>query len=153
MIHPTAIIEENVTLGKNCRVWAFAHIRTGATIGDNCIIGEGAHIDYSVTIGDNCKVQNHALIYHGVTIEDDVFVGPNVVTTNDHLPSVHGDWMKNGRFRKTILRKGCNIGANATIVCGIEVGEGATIGAGSVVTRSIPAKALAYGNPAKIKNQ
>ena len=149
MIHPTAIIEEGVELGDNVKVWAFAHIRKGAKIGNNCIIGEGAHIDTGVQIGDNVKIQNHALIYHGCIIGNDVFIGPNVVTTNDYYPSVHGDWKTNGRFRLTYFCKGCSVGANSTIVCGVRIGVDALIGAGSVVTRDIPDGFLAYGNPAR----
>jgi len=149
MIHPTAIIEEGVELGDNVKVWAFAHIRTGAKIGNNCIIGEGAHIDTGVQIGDNVKIQNHALIYHGCIIGNDVFIGPNVVTTNDYYPSVHGDWKTNGRFRFTYFCKGCSIGANSTIICGVRIGADALVGAGSVVTRDVPDGMLAYGNPAR----
>jgi acetyltransferase-like isoleucine patch superfamily enzyme len=149
MIHPTAIIEEGVELGENVKVWAFAHIRTGAKIGDNCVIGEGAHIDTGVQIGNNVKIQNHALIYHGCIIGNDVFIGPNVVTTNDYYPSVYGDWKNNGRFRSTYFCKGCSVGANSTIVCGVRIGVDALIGAGSVVTRDIPDGFLAYGNPAR----
>ena len=149
MIHPTAIIEEGVELGDNVKVWAFAHIRKGAKIGNNCIIGEGAHIDTGVQIGDNVKIQNHALIYHGCIIGNDVFIGPNVVTTNDYYPSAHGDWKTNGRFRLTYFCKGCSVGANSTIVCGVRIGVDALIGAGSVVTRDIPDGFLAYGNPAR----
>ena len=148
-IHPTAIVEEGSTIGSNCKIWAFAHVRAGAIIGDNCIIGEGAHIDSGVQIGDNVKIQNHALIYHGCVIASDVFIGPNVVTTNDFYPSVHGDWKNNGRFRHTFFSKGCSIGANSTIVCGVRIGQDALVGAGSVVTKDVPDGWVAYGNPAK----
>jgi len=152
MIHVTAIIDNNVTIGEGTKVWAFSHISNGAIIGTNCVIGEGVHIGPNVTIGNNCKIQNHSLIYEGVTIEDNVFLGPNTVTTNDYRPKVNGDWKNDGRFKETLFKKGCSIGANSTIICGVIIGEDSLIGAGSVVTKNIPANSLAYGNPAKIKN-
>lgn len=151
MIHPTAIIDDNVTIGEGTKVWAYTHISSGAIIGVNCVIGEGAHIGPRVVIGDNCKIQNHSLLYEGVVLEDSVFFGPNTITTNDYLPQVGGDWKSNGRFRTTLFKKGCSIGANSTIVCGVTIGENALIGAGSVVTRDIPPNSIAYGNPAKLK--
>lgn len=151
MIHATAIIDNNVTIGSGTKVWAFSHISSGVVIGINCVIGEGVHIGPNVVVGNNCKIQNHSLLYEGVVIEDDVFFGPNTITTNDYLPQVGGDWKNDGRFRKTLFKKGCSIGANTTIVCGVEIGEKAFIGAGSVVTKNIPANTVAYGNPAKLK--
>jgi len=146
MIHPTAINDGGV-VGKGTKVWAYTHICIGAYIGKNCTIGEGVYIGPNVIIRDNCKIQNHALIYEGVFIEDDVFIGPNVVTSNDAFPRARGPW--SDRYRETHIRKGASICANSTIVCGFEIGAGAMVGAGSVVTQNIKPGFLAYGNPAK----
>lgn len=151
MIHSTAIIDNNVQIGEGTKIWAYSHVSSGAIIGKNCIIGEGVHIGPNVIIGDDCKIQNHSLLYEGVTLEDNVFLGPNTITTNDFVPQVCSDWKTNGRFRPTLFKKGCSIGANSTIICGITIGEDVLIGAGSVVTKDIPTKCKAYGNPAKIK--
>lgn len=151
MIHKTVILDKNVKIGKGTKIWAFSHISEGASIGENCVIGEGVHVGPNVIIGDNCKIQNHSLLYEGVILEDSVFIGPNVVTTNDFYPNVKGNWKENGRFRPTLFKSGCSIGANTTVICGVTVGENALIGAGSVVTKNIPNHTLAYGNPAKIK--
>lgn len=147
--HETAIVESN-KIGKGTKIWAFSHISDDVTIGENCVIGEGVHIGKNVSIGDNCKIQNHSLIYEGVVIEDNVFLGPNTVTTNDYIPKVDGNWMEEGRFKKTLFKKGCSIGANSVIVCGITIGENSLVGAGSVVTNSTPENSLSYGNPARL---
>jgi UDP-2-acetamido-3-amino-2,3-dideoxy-glucuronate N-acetyltransferase len=151
-IHETSIVDENVKIGKNTKIWAFSHISNGAIIGDNCVIGEGVHIGPNVIIGNNCKIQNHSLLYEGVTLEDNVFLGPNTITTNDFTPQVGGDWKNSDRFKKTIFKYGCSIGANTTIVCGVTIGENSLIGAGSVVTKNIPSNSKSFGNPAKIKS-
>ena len=153
MIHQTAIIDSNVKIGQGTKIWAYTHISSGALIGDNCVIGEGVHIGPNVIIGNNCKIQNHSLLYEGVVLEDEVFFGPNTITTNDYLPEVGGDWKSNGRFRPTLFKRGCSIGANSTIVCGVVIGEQAFIGAGSVVTKNIPDRVKAYGNPVRIKTK
>jgi UDP-2-acetamido-3-amino-2,3-dideoxy-glucuronate N-acetyltransferase len=148
--HETSIVESD-NIGDGTKIWAFSHICKDAVIGDNCVIGEGVYIGPNVVIGNNCKIQNNSLIYEGVTLEDDIFLGPNTVTTNDFIPRVEGDWKNDGRFRKTLFKKGCSIGANSVIICGVTIGENSLVGAGSVVTKDIPNNSLAYGNPAKIK--
>lgn len=150
-IHPTAIVDNNVKIGEGTKIWAYSHISPGVFIGKNCVIGEGVHVGPNVIIGDNCKIQNHSLLYEGVTLEDNVFLGPNTITTNDFIPQVGGDWKNSDRFRNTLFKKGCSIGANSTIVCGVIIGENSLIGAGSVVTKNIPSNCKAFGNPAKIK--
>ena len=149
--HSTSIIDNDVKIGNNTKIWAFSHISQGVVIGDNCIIGEGVHIGPNVIIGNNCKIQNHSLLYEGVTLEDNVFLGPNTITTNDYLPQVGGDWKNSNRFRKTLFKKGCSIGANSTIICGVVIGDNSLIGAGSVVTKNIPNNCKAFGNPTKLK--
>lgn len=147
--HETAIVESE-KIGNGTKIWAFSHVSADVTIGENCIIGEGVHIGRNVTIGNNCKIQNHSLIYEGVVLEDNVFFGPNTVTTNDYMPEVGGDWENNGRFKETLFKRGCSIGANSVIVCGVTIGENCLIGAGSVVTKSTPNNSLSYGNPSRV---
>jgi acetyltransferase-like isoleucine patch superfamily enzyme len=147
-IHEKSIVETE-SIGKNTKIWAFAHVCKNAIIGENCVIGEGVYIGPGVIIGNNCKIQNHSLIYEVVTIEDNVFIGPNVVTTNDLYPDVSNDWKH--RFRTTLFKKGCSISANSTIICGNEIGENTLIGAGSLVTKSMPGNSICYGNPCKFR--
>ncbi len=144
--HSTAVIDEGAEIGNNTKIWHFAHIRGGARIGNDCIIGKGCYIDTGVVIGDRCKIQNMVSVYNGVTLEDDVFVGPHAVFTNDLKPRAVGDW----QIVQTLVKKGASIGANATIVCGIEIGSYAMIGAGAVVTKTVPSHGLVVGVPAKL---
>ena len=150
MINTTAIIDNNVQIGKNTKVWAFSHICSGATVGENCVIGEGVHIGPNVIIGDNCKIQNHSILYEGVELQNNVFIGPNVVTTNDLYPQAKGEWARKN-FKKTLIESFASVGANCTIICGNTIGSSSLIGAGSVVTKNIPSGVTAYGNPAKLK--
>ena len=147
-IHPTAIVESS-DIGEGTRIWHFVHVREGAKIGKKCNIGKGVYIDTEVIIGDNVKIQNFATIYRGVVVEDDVFIGPAVVFTNDLYPRAFV-WGEE-KIERTIVRRGASIGANSTIVCGIEIGEYAMVGAGSVVTKDVPPHALVYGNPARLR--
>lgn len=147
-VHPTAIIEEDVSIGEGTRIWHFVHVRRGARIGRNCNIGKGVYIDVGVRIGNNVKIQNFVSVYRGVTIEDDVFVGPHATFTNDLYPrSFNEEW----EVIPTLVKRGASIGANATIICGVTIGEYAMVGAGAVVTRDVPPFGLVVGNPAKLK--
>jgi acetyltransferase-like isoleucine patch superfamily enzyme len=146
--HPTAIVESD-TIGEGSKIWHFVHIRKDAIIGKNCNIGKSVYVDTEVRIGDNVKIQNFVSIYKGVIIEDDVFVGPSVVFTNDIYPRAF-IW-EDEKITQTFIKKDSSIGANATIICGVTVGEYAMIGAGSVVTRDVPPHGLVFGNPASFK--
>lgn len=145
-IHPTANVASDVKIGSGTKVWINSQIRENATIGVNCIISKDTYIDTNVIIGNNCKIQNSVSIYQGVTIDDDVFVGPNVCFTNDKVPrAFDSEW----KITPTFVKKGVSIGANATIVCGVTIGEYAMVAAGSVVTKDIEPYSLVMGNPAK----
>jgi len=146
--HPTAIVESD-TVGEGTKIWHFVHIRKDAIIGKNCNIGKSVYVDTEVRIGDNVKIQNFVSIYKGVEIENDVFIGPSVVFTNDMYPRAF-IWV-NEKIVQTIVKKGSSIGANATIICGVTIGEYAMIGAGSVVTRDVPPYGLVFGNPAHLR--
>lgn len=147
-VHPTAIVEEGARIGEGTRIWHFVHVRKGAKIGKNCNIGKGVYIDVNVEIGNNVKIQNFVSVYRGVKIEDDVFIGPHATFTNDLYPR---SFNENWELVPTLVKKGASIGANATIVCGITIGEYAMIGAGAVVTKDVPPFGLVYGNPARLR--
>jgi len=146
-IHPNALVE-SASIGENTRIWAFAHVMKGARIGRNCSICDHAFVETGAVIGDRVNIKNAVLIWDGVRIEDDVFVGPNAVFTNVERPRV-GFKKKREEFGETLVRRGATIGANATIVCGVTVGEYAFVGAGAVVTSDVPAHAMVVGNPAR----
>lgn len=146
--HETAIVEEGAKIGKDTKIWHFAHVRGNAKIGSNCNIGKDAYIDNNAQIGNRVKIQNGVSVWNGVTIEDSVMVGPNACFTNDLYP--RAEIWNEERIKKTLVKEGASIGANATIICGNEIGKYALIGAGSVVTKNIPAHAIVVGNPAKI---
>ena len=146
--HPTAIVESEV-IGEGTKIWHFAHVRQGSKIGKNCIIGKSVYIDIGAEIGNNVKIQNFVSVYRGVTIEDDVFVGPSATFTNDLYPRAF-IWDEE-HVVPTLISKGASIGANATLVCGITVGEYAMIGAGSLVAEDVPPNALILGNPGRQK--
>jgi len=152
-VHATADIEPDVTIGPRTSVWHRAQLRTGATIGADCVIGRDAFIDEGVSVGDRAKIQNAALVYHGVTVEDGVFIGPNAILTNDRYPRAitsTGDLARADDWEVSpiLLHEGCSIGAGAIVVAGVDVGRFATVGAGAVVTKTVPDHALVAGNPA-----
>ncbi len=145
--HPTAVIDEGCSIGNGTRIWHFTHIMPGCHIGKNCNIGQNVVVSPDVILGDNVKVQNNVSIYTGVECEEDVFLGPSMVFTNVINP--RSAVSRKSEYLKTHVRKGATIGANATIVCGNEIGRYAFIGAGAVVTKPVPDYALVMGNPAR----
>jgi acetyltransferase-like isoleucine patch superfamily enzyme len=153
-VHASADLEPDVAVGAGTSIWHRAQVRTGARIGAECVIGRDAFIDAGVSIGDRVKVQNLALVYHGVTVEDGVFIGPNAILTNDRFPRAitatgalarADDWT----VGPIVLREGCSVGAGAVVVAGVDIGRFATVGAGAIVTRTVPDHALVVGNPAR----
>lgn len=149
-VHHSSIVDSDVKIGKGTKIWFFCHIQSGAKIGEDCSFGQNVNISNNVIIGDGCKVQNNVSIYEGVELEDYVFCGPSCVFTNDLTPRAKYPKGKVG-YIKTLLKEGCSIGANATIVCGTTIGKWAMIGSGAVVTKNVPDHALMVGIPAKQK--
>jgi len=145
MIHESSYVED-CNIGKGTKIWHFCHL-FNSTIGRNCSIGQNVMIGPNVIVGDNCKIQNNVSLYSGVILEDDIFVGPSVVFTNVINPRAF--IKRKSEIKKTLIKKGVSIGANATIVCGITIGEYAFVGAGAVVIRDVPSCTLVVGNPAK----
>ncbi len=146
-LHPSSFIDNNVTVGDNTKIWHFSHILSNTKIGKNCSFGQNCVIGPNVIIGNGVKVQNNVSIYEGVEIEDDVFLGPSCVFTNVINPRAF--IQRKDEFKKTLLKRGCSIGANATIVCGVTIGEYALIGSGAVITKDVKSYALMVGVPAK----
>ena len=146
-VHESAYVDDGCTIGKGTKVWHFSHIMSGCTIGERCNIGQNVVISPGVVLGNNVKVQNNVSIYTGVICEDDVFLGPSMVFTNVINP--RSAIIRKDQYMKTVVGKGASIGANATIVCGHNIGKYAFIGAGAVVTKHVPDYALVIGNPAK----
>ena len=145
--HETAVIDSDCQIGKTTKIWHFSHIMSGCIIGEACNIGQNVVISPNVKLGRNVKIQNNVSVYTGVICEDDVFLGPSMVFTNVMNPRSHVS--RKSEYIQTLVRKGASIGANATIVCGNEIGEYAMIGAGAVITKPVKAFALVVGNPAK----
>jgi len=145
--HETAIVDDNVTIGAETKIWHFSHVLSGTTIGSNCSFGQNCVVGPKVTMGSGVKVQNNVSVYEGVEVEDDVFLGPSMVFTNVINPRAF--IQRKEEFKKTLLKKGCSVGANATIVCGVTLGEYALIGSGAVVNKDVKPYALMVGVPAK----
>ena len=148
-VHETAIVDDGVTIGKGTRIWCFSHILGNTRIGERCVVGQNCVIGANVNIGNGVKIQNNISVYDGVEVEDDVFLGPSMVFTNVINPRAFIE--RKHEFKKTLMKKGCSVGANATIVCGTTIGKYSLIGAGSVVSKDVPDFALVYGVPAKIR--
>lgn len=149
-VHESSIVDEGVTIGQGTRIWHFCHIQSGAVIGKNCSLGQNVNISNNVKVGDGCKMQNNVSLYEGVELEDYVFCGPSCVFTNDLTPRAKYPKGRAG-YKKTLVREGASIGANATVVCGHTVGRWALIGAGAVVASDVPDHALMLGVPARRK--
>lgn len=145
--HETAVIDEPCAIGKGTKIWHFSHIMSHCVIGENCNIGQNVVISPEVVLGKNVKIQNNVSIYTGVVCEDDVFLGPSMVFTNVVNP--RSGVNRRGQYSRTLVKKGASIGANATIVCGHDIGEYAFIGAGAVITKEVKPYALVVGNPAR----
>ncbi len=146
-VHETAIIDEGAQIGQGTRIWHWVHICAGARIGERCSFGQNVFVGNDVVIGNNCKVQNNVSIYDAVTLEDDVFCGPSMVFTNVHNP--RAAVIRKDEYRRTLVKKGATIGANATLVCGVTLGEYAFIAAGAVITKDVKPHALMAGVPAR----
>ena len=147
-VHETSGVDDNVVIGEGTKIWHFSHIQSGAVIGKNCSLGQNVNVSNNVRIGDGCKLQNNVSLYEGVELEDWVFCGPSCVFTNDLTPRAKYPKGRAG-YRRTLLRTGASVGANATIVCGHTVGRWALIGAGAVVASDVPDHALMLGVPAR----
>ena len=155
-VHPTATIEDNVTIGKGTKIWHFAQVRGGTVLGENCIIGNSVFVDEGSQIGNNCKIQNHAIIYHQALISDGVFIGPNVCFTNDKRPRAinpDGSIKSADDWEASTIKIGIGaaIGGHSTLTPGVTIGQWAMAGSGSVITKDVPDFALVFGNPAKIR--
>jgi UDP-2-acetamido-3-amino-2,3-dideoxy-glucuronate N-acetyltransferase len=146
-VHPTAVVDEGAILGPGVKVWHFAHVCAGARLGAGVVLGQGCYVGPGVEVGAGSKVQNGVSLYEGVTLEEDVFVGPHAAFTNVRHPRAHVS--RRGEFETTVIRRHASIGCHATLVCGVEVGQGAFVAAGAVVTKDVPPRVLVMGVPAR----
>jgi len=149
-VHDSSYIDENVNIGEGTKIWHFSHIQSGAVVGKKCSIGQNVNIANNVKIGNYVKIQNNVSVYEGVELEDYVFCGPSMVFTNIKVPRSEFPQKGTEYYKKTLVKKSASIGANATIICGVTIGEYAMVGSGSVVTKGVPPFVLVVGNPAKI---
>jgi UDP-2-acetamido-3-amino-2,3-dideoxy-glucuronate N-acetyltransferase len=149
-IHESSFLDENVEIGEGTKIWHFSHIQSGSIIGENCSIGQNVNISNNVKIGNHVKIQNNVSVYEGVELADYVFCGPSMVFTNIKVPRSEFPQKGSANYVKTIVKKSASIGANASILCGITIGEYAMIGSGTVVTKDVPDYALVIGNPGKV---
>ena len=149
-IHESSFIDENVRIGEGTKIWHFSHIQSGTIIGENSILGQNVNIGNNVKIGSNVKIQNNVSVYEGVELEDFVFCGPSMVFTNIKFPRSEFPQKGSEYYSKTLVKKSATIGANATIICGITIGEYALIGSGAVITKDVPSYGLILGNPGKL---
>ena len=149
-VHKSSFVDENSQIGDNTKIWHFSHIQSNVTIGENCILGQNVNIANNVRIGNNVKIQNNVSVYEGVELEDYVFCGPSMVFTNVKLPRSEFPQNQSKDYLKTHVKKSASIGANATIVCGVTIGEYSLIGSGAVVTKDVPPFTLVVGNPARV---
>lgn len=148
-VHESSIIDDDVVIGENAKIWHFCHVQSGSRIGEGSSLGQNVYIGSNVYIGKGVKIQNNVSVYEGVTVEDDVFLGPSAVFTNDLTP--RAKYPKgSAKYKLTLVKRGATIGANATIVCGHTIGEYAMVAAGTVVTKDVPPYALVRGNPARV---
>ena len=148
--HESSYVDNNVEIGKGTKIWHFSHIQSGAEIGEGCSIGQNVNIGNNVKIGNYVKIQNNVSVYEGVELEDYVFCGPSMVFTNIKVPRSEFPQRGSEYYQKTLVKKSASIGANATIVCGVTIGEYALIGSGAVVTKDVPDYALVIGNPGRV---
>ena len=149
-VHGSSYVDDDVLVGNGTKIWHFSHIQSGASIGENCSIGQNVNIGNNVKIGNHVKIQNNVSVYEGVELEDYVFCGPSMVFTNIKLPRSEFPQRDSRHYSKTLVKRSASIGANATIICGITIGEYAMIGSGTVVTKDVPSFSLVIGNPGKI---
>ncbi len=149
-VHESSYIDENVVIGKGTKIWHFSHIQSGSEIGKNCSVGQNVNIGNNVKIGNHVKIQNNVSVYEGVELEDYVFCGPSMVFTNIKVPRSEFPQRGSEYYQKTLVKKSASIGANATIVCGVTIGEYSMIGSGTVITKDVPPYALVIGNPGRV---
>ena len=149
-VHESSYVDNNVEIGEGTKIWHFSHVQSGSIIGNNCSIGQNVNIGNNVIIGNSVKIQNNVSVYEGVELEDYVFCGPSMVFTNIKLPRSEFPQRGTEHYLRTLIKKSATIGANATIVCGVTIGEYALIGSGAVVTKDVPPFALVVGNPGRV---
>ena len=146
-VHESSCIDEDVQIGKGSKIWHFSHLQPGSSIGEGCILGQNVNVGNNVVVGNYCKIQNNVSIYEGVELQNYVFCGPSMVFTNIRLPRSEFPQKGSIYYEKTLVKKSASIGANATIICGVTIGEYALIGSGTVITKDVPDYALVIGNP------